>query len=149
MNFWNIVYTILVCLYEPQLCFQDRRFSTNFTSAELALRVIVPYLHIFPMSDKQFIQLIYPYCIQLLCTHLRATFYACWTFDKFQEDLFFSSSLRRRLTGWSEKWLPAFLNEDELFSMYISCIKDASMALKLSISEGDTMWTIMDAMRPR
>jgi hypothetical protein len=40
-------------------------------------------------------------------------------------------------------------NKDELFSMYISCIKDVSMALKLSISEGDTMWIIMDGRRSR
>lgn len=124
MFFWNIVYTILVCQYEHQLCFQDRRLSKNFTSAELALRVIFPYLHIFPMLDKQFIQLIYPYCIQLLCTHLQATFYACWTFDKFQEDLFFSSSLQRCLTGWSEKWLPAF-------RMKMSCSRRTSVALRM------------------
>ena len=39
-------------------------------------------------------------------------------------------------------------NKDELFSMYISCIKDASVALKLPLSEGDTMWNIRDGRRP-
>jgi len=33
--------------------------------------------------------------------------------------------------------------------MYISCIKDASVALKLPISEGETMWNIRDGRRPR
>jgi len=32
--------------------------------------------------------------------------------------------------------------------MYISCIKDASVALKLPGSEGDTMWNIRDGRRP-
>jgi hypothetical protein len=33
--------------------------------------------------------------------------------------------------------------------MYISCTEDASVALKLPISEGDTLWNIIDGRRPR
>lgn len=49
------------------------------------------------------------------------------------------------------KWeMLAFLQDkNELFSICISCIKEASVALKLPVSEGDTMWNIRDGRRPR